>query len=1042
MTKKLILILVMFLMVIAFSSLVIAPDSTDRTDYYFDGSIYVAELVDDTTGLNGTTAVDGANLSTTGWIITGSPVYSTTIVFPGSSISARQAMGSGGDIIIYTLATVNGSFTGSVGTRVYTNVTGQKYFLFRVDEGTGTDDADIAFDERDFTGEWGWGTGPGEACDLNTIPLIENTWVDIHMNWTGTTVTTYINDTACHTFTGISGMEFVQIFGDSGVSGSGFYYHDDIWVSYNGSRPQEPAADTTPPIVNITYPINDTHYNDYSGWVNVTATDALNNINTCFINNTATWTLNRTVNGSLTANYSFYNSSTLSDGWYSVNVTCNDTLGNAASALVTWNIDTISSLAVSNFASNTTLWLNNFSFQINYTDDQELYSFNISIDGILLTNLTGIGGTLYVHNGSFNSTNSSVGQHNLTTIICDAHTINSLKQSWTFTDSKITKGYTFFVGGGWYSIIPVDSEWVDKTEIERLDDRYKFKFKRKEPDPLANTVFAVASTKTISVIDNDIYPGWLVIGGFQRWIDFKLKFGSAIYGVEQINDNLVHVTISNFDRDEYEFESTGELNCNNYSWFWYKYNYTVNFTTPVIEQTNQSFVLILDLPSGVNINVSANLNYNNTWYTPTLTNISTQANFTVTLITPRLGTENSTNITFYWNYSINAREYNTTFNNQTVDKILLTDCGAGALALNFTGQDGNNLTNITTTFSATFTVFIYGTTFERNYTFSYSLQSHHEICIEPPGATYQTDAQIEYNGSGYSLRNYYFDNHTINNQTENIVLYLTPATTRITFTVKDASDQPVENVIINVLRYYLDTNTFRTIEIMKTDDDGEALGQLVTFLNWYKFILLKDNKIILETEQVKLTTTARTFRVNLREDYMANYDVKGGIISLLSFNNATLEFTFTFTDPSGGIGGGCLKVIRRTVFGDVVLNDTCVESTAGTIIQTVNESSGTGNRTYIATAYVHFPDNFILQILSKSFGSRWQTFGTEGAFYTFLLSTTLVMIGLFSYVVAIALLMVGIFTAVTTGIFQLDWSFLVTFLILGGIAIYRLTRSE
>jgi hypothetical protein len=262
----------------------------------------------------------------------------------------------------------------------------------------------------------------------------------------------------------------------------------------------------------------------------------------------------------------------------------------------------------------------------------------------------------------------------------------------------------------------------------------------------------------------------------------------------------------------------------------------------------------------------------------------------------------------------------------------------------------------------------------------------------------------------------------------------------VKFTVLDENDDELNGTIIKIMEYDLTTDTSKTTEIIRTDSNGEAWGNIILTTQWYKFILEINGAVVFESDPTIITTTAKTFRVTLGSDYFDDYgtvhDTTGGV----TFTNSTLTFSYTFSDSTGNVNTGCLKLVRRTLNGDTQINSSCVTSSAGAINLIIQETLG--SNTYIGTGYVTIGSNeYIIDTESVSFDYGYKTYGTEGIFMAMLLIILFVMVGVSSGSpsASIVLMLVGLVGTVLMTIFYLSWTALVAFIILGGITLYKVS---
>jgi len=274
--------------------------------------------------------------------------------------------------------------------------------------------------------------------------------------------------------------------------------------------------------------------------------------------------------------------------------------------------------------------------------------------------------------------------------------------------------------------------------------------------------------------------------------------------------------------------------------------------------------------------------------------------------------------------------------------------------------------------------------------------------------------------------------------TLHIIYYLTNGTSIVEFTVLDQNGDEVEDAYIKVKKYDIGTGTYKTIETLKTDQQGKALGNIILDTTWYEFIVEYGGTVYLEDGPTKITSTTRTFRINLLSDFYDRYtDVIYGITSSLNYTDATGNVRFTWSDPDGNYHYGCLKVTKKSLAGNTLINETCVQSTAGTILININSTGGV-NGTYVAVGYIKFDEPYILQVWEETWGSLSETYGKEGLFYGFLIILTVTMVGIFAPKVAIILAVIGLVFSSILGFFNMNPGWIVALVIAAGLTIYRM----
>ena len=197
----------------------------------------------------------------------------------------------------------------------------------------------------------------------------------------------------------------------------------------------------------------------------------------------------------------------------------------------------------------------------------------------------------------------------------------------------------------------------------------------------------------------------------------------------------------------------------------------------------------------------------------------------------------------------------------------------------------------------------------------------------------------------------------------------------------------------------------------------------------------------LQTAPTKINSLSKTLRIDLTGDYFIAYNNVLGVSSGIIYDDPSNTFTFTFSDPTNGIDEGCLKVVKKTVLGDVLVNQSCVVSTAGSILTDL----GIGRSgVYVATGYatIYGASDFVLAQLSEDFSEGYTDWGYDGLFMVLVVIGTLVLSQIWNPVVALAFFALGVVFTVFMGLFHLGYFALGTLIILVMITIFRLARRE
>ena len=302
-----------------------------------------------------------------------------------------------------------------------------------------------------------------------------------------------------------------------------------------------------------------------------------------------------------------------------------------------------------------------------------------------------------------------------------------------------------------------------------------------------------------------------------------------------------------------------------------------NFSSNTFETSSEMFTLNITTIEDI-LNVEAFLNYDGQLYDSEVDCEGTQCIIESRIDIPLIpDAESSENKTFFWQIEVfdgtNSIQQNTTENQQNVSRIYLEFCDATftTQTLNFTSFDEQTNTTIAPfSFGGTFDFWLGGGTTTRNNSFSAPNNDSVQLCISPNDLEYNLNGIIEYDENStttnYTKRNYFFGNDTISNQSQLIPLGLLQSedSTSFILRVQDTDLLPVGDVLIFTERYYPEANEFRTVQVARTDDNGQTVGFFETETVDYRFRLKVNGTQVLLTDLQKIVGCRRCQRVGSR----------------------------------------------------------------------------------------------------------------------------------------------------------------------------------
>ena len=699
-------------------------------------------------------------------------------------------------------------------------------------------------------------------------------------------------------------------------------YNEGVPITYSSTSTSSTLS------VNLISPTNNTINNTLEQTFKYNYTYNGTEANSCslYTNETGNWIINTTDTIGLTENTTLsipMNFTT--DGTYLWNVGCNISNGTTyfADENYTLIIDQVfPSITPDGDLLNNNIFIfnNSLDTQINFTDDREIYSINVTYwNGTEYFGDTDMGVSTYSLNIS--DTINDYGKLNITVRVCDSHTarrIDRLKTKNSNNKLHFTIDENFFnIDTEWVKIYPKDLSYYEYADTEYNIDRYNFIFEKKTKPSNVET-FYVESSHPIDIINSQKFKGHLVIpeiGDKGYWVDFESL--SDKVRLKRINDNLIEVKVYGLKNEKMVFNSLGELNCDESTFDFYSIQSTISYDTPVLVGNTTRFGLNLTDISGVTENINTTINYNHTDYF-----VGSGSTNNVDITSPNSVYGNQSNIYFYWVTSINGTNYTLSEYNQTVDDFYLDDCtDYNTLAINFTYFDEDDSSVVDADITGEFNYGING--IYKEYDLSETAVNESKICIYPNYVSLGGNYSVYYEAATYPQRRYYQNDVTINNLTSEIPLYLLGDAEGIyvRFQVVDSYGTSLEDVSCTMQKEI--GGVLTTVERENTDGSG-----LATF--WvdpdtdYVFTFFKSGYPV-ETQSIR-PTSSEIYTVTLGStaesrdysyDYQVSYDFSpDGHLD----NNTAYDFTFQMISNYWEITDCDLYLI----------NDGSVLSTSGT----------------------------------------------------------------------------------------------------------------
>ncbi len=474
-------------------------------------------------------------------------------------------------------------------------------------------------------------------------------------------------------------------------------------------------------------------------------------------------------------------------------------------------------------------------------------------------------------------------------------------------------------------------------------------------------------------------------------------------------------------QEEFGFNTT-----NTTSWTFSVLEINQTFNNETIEGSLEDFEAQIKLGGGLSISAAA-LIYNGT------TNVgssSTTGGITTLTATNVLVSSVTAdiNLSFVWALILSdSSQINLTIKNQTVLNLDLDNCGVFTNRIfNFTSVDEEEQTILVNTtqeiavniFSLDRSELVLNLSDE--YTSNPTL-----ICLNinlTSSTTYSIDVIVRYSAEdpNYAIEYFNIVNLELTNDTEEQVvtlfdLNLSDSTEfQLTFTGQDFL--PVENALVFIERQYIAENTFKTVELPKTDSNGQTVLHLVRNDVLYNIIVVKDNVVLGSFSNLIAFCDDFTIgdcKISLNaigeETGVFNYDEGVGILydTQPVYNASTSLVSFDFISSDGESKIVTLTVERRDVFGNTSICSSTVISVGGTVF------CNTGNVTDATLFTSIFVDEE--EWINSQVSVDTSTYGSIGYVALFFISLLLILAFGDSKNGTIFALLIGYLIAITMG---------------------------
>ena len=456
---------------------------------------------------------------------------------------------------------------------------------------------------------------------------------------------------------------------------------------------------------------------------------------------------------------------------------------------------------------------------------------------------------------------------------------------------------------------------------------------------------------------------------------------------------------------------TNDYNCSffesNYTFNRTNYNInSINYNVTTYETKNENIGLNLTYDTSYWDSVFTTLNYNGTSYPVSSSGSGNNLMFNKQIEIPLLSGSSAENKSFYFTMafanSTGVYYYNSSNYNQTVNPISLGDCAGSntILSLNFTCYDEGDLSRILGfDFKGTIEYYTGSGNIKKNVTFNNLSIDEKTICINQ-NTSYYIDLNIEYNDNetGYNTRNYYTENFLINNQTQNISLLLLNSSDSTSFIIEVQNNNYVglEGYLVEIQKYYYDTDSYEIVQVVKTDENGKSVAFLKTETVDYRFVVKNNGITYLTTEKQKVFPESSPYTITLVIGEVLEYPWEifedlNDLDYTLSYNNNTEVVTYIYSDSNSSFQQGRLSVYQFNNTGNNILVCNKISTSSSDSLSCDLTGNETGQ--YFANVYITRNSELYISTINFELGNEF-IFGNTGLIigWFIILTVTLIFI--------------------------------------------------
>lgn len=212
------------------------------------------------------------------------------------------------------------------------------------------------------------------------------------------------------------------------------------------------------------------------------------------------------------------------------------------------------------------------------------------------------------------------------------------------------------------------------------------------------------------------------------------------------------------------------------------------------------------------------------------------------------------------------------------------------------------------------------------------------------------DYELKATAVSYYPTNYYLTISGTNNTIVYLYMLNESEGTRVLHTLYDQDSEPAEDITVSILRWYSNSGSFKTVQMAKTNFEGQASLYVQLYDTYYKLKYSAGNITYKITNTTYWFQTETEDNINLNEDFFRSWrEFDNGYHTLEWVNSSgTIYARYSFSIDAGLMEEGCLQVQRYTTSNIYDICNNC--TTSNTAVLTCKLTNDTGQ--YKAIGYI------------------------------------------------------------------------------------------